>query len=40
MRRFRSCGPVQPDGTFSICDVPPGDYYLVANFYRNTGAVR
>ena len=26
--------PVQPDGTFSVCDVPPGDYYLVANMYR------
>jgi hypothetical protein len=28
---------VQPDSAFSICDVPPGDYYLVTNSYRNAG---
>jgi hypothetical protein len=30
-------GPLQADGTFGICEVPPGDYYVAASLYRGGG---
>jgi Carboxypeptidase regulatory-like domain len=32
-------GPVRPDGTFTIPNVPPGDYLLRANAARNSAAL-
>jgi len=32
-------GPIRPDGTFTIPNVPPGNYLLRANAPRNGGAV-